>query len=234
MVTFKRIDPLFVIDLSTDQPKVLGKLTIPGFSDYLHPYDATHLIGVGKETGDNEWGGVSVKGVKVALFDVSDVTNPKQIDAIEIGTAGSDSEALQDHKAFLFDKEKNLLVIPVREVKESYTYDNMPCRVGVACYPYRQRVWEGAYVLKVTANNITVTGKVSHIDGYDENYYSWWNSQYAVRRSLFMDDVLYTVSNALVKANSLSSLADIREVELPHDNYGYPYPVPMMAATAVK
>ena len=234
MVTFKRMDPLFVIDLSANQPKVLGKLKIPGFSDYLHPYDATHLIGVGKETADNEWGGVSVKGVKVALFDVSDVENPKQVDAIEIGTSGSDSEALRDHKAFLFDKEKNLLVIPVREVKESYSYDNMPCRVGVACYPYRQRVWEGAYVLKVTADSITKQGKVSHIDDYDEDYYSWWNSQYAVRRSLYMDDVLYTVSNALVKANSLATLDDISEVKLPHDSYGYPYPVPMMETAVVK
>ena len=63
MVTFKRIDPFFVIDLSTPaSPKILGKLKIPGYSDYLHPYDATHIIGVGKETGTNDWGGVSTKG----------------------------------------------------------------------------------------------------------------------------------------------------------------------------
>ncbi len=50
LVTFIKTDPLFVIDLSqpTD-PKVLGSLQIPGYSDYLHPYDETHLIGVGKE-----------------------------------------------------------------------------------------------------------------------------------------------------------------------------------------
>ena len=52
MVTFKRIDPFFVIDLSSpSSPKILGKLKIPGYSDYLHPYDATHIIGIGKETG---------------------------------------------------------------------------------------------------------------------------------------------------------------------------------------
>ncbi len=63
MVTFKRIDPFFVIDLSTPtSPKILGKLKIPGYSDYLHPYDATHIIGIGKETGTNDWGGVSTKG----------------------------------------------------------------------------------------------------------------------------------------------------------------------------
>ena len=118
MVTFKRIDPFFVIDLSTPTaPKILGKLKIPGYSDYLHPYDATHIIGIGKETGTNDWGGVSTKGIKLALFDVSDVEHPKQIDKVEIGDAGSDSAALSDHKAFLFDKAKNLLVIPARVVK---------------------------------------------------------------------------------------------------------------------
>ena len=89
MVTFKRVDPFFVIDLSTPtSPKILGKLKIPGYSDYLHPYDATHIIGVGKETGTNDWGGVSTKGMKLALFDVSDVEHPTQIDKVEIGDSG--------------------------------------------------------------------------------------------------------------------------------------------------
>jgi uncharacterized secreted protein with C-terminal beta-propeller domain len=77
-VTFKRIDPFFVIDLSTpSSPKILGKLKIPGYSDYLHPYDNNHIIGVGKETAANEKGGISTKGLKLALFDVSDVEHPK-------------------------------------------------------------------------------------------------------------------------------------------------------------
>src|SRR3990170_1762491 len=50
MVTFKRMDPFFVIDLSNaEKPEVLGELKIPGFSDYLHPYDENHIIGFGKE-----------------------------------------------------------------------------------------------------------------------------------------------------------------------------------------
>jgi len=144
MVTFKRIDPLFVIDLSDpEKPSVLGELKIPGFSDYLHPYDEDHIIGIGKETGDNEWGGVSIKGVKVALFDVSDVAEPKQLDQYIIGEAGTDSEALRDHKAFLFDRKKDLLVIPVREVKGKETYDS---RRGY----YTQRVLQGDNVLGLT------------------------------------------------------------------------------------
>ena len=78
--------------LEPGNPKILGKLKIPGYSDYLHPYDATHIIGIGKETTTNEWGGVSTSGVKLALFDVTDVANPKQLDKVQIGDAGSDSQ----------------------------------------------------------------------------------------------------------------------------------------------
>ncbi|HEY8109240.1 MAG TPA: beta-propeller domain-containing protein, partial [Candidatus Nitrosotenuis sp.] len=113
LVTFKRIDPFFVIDLSTDVPKVLGELKIPGYSNYLHPYDANHIIGIGKETKDNQYGGTEILGVKVALFDVTNVSNPKVIDVKTIGKQGTDSEVLSDHKALLFDKEKNILSIPI-------------------------------------------------------------------------------------------------------------------------
>ncbi len=231
LVTFQRIDPFFVISLENPRrPVVLGELKIPGFSDYLHPYDEDHIIGIGKETDGNEWGGVSVKGVKIALFDVSDVTKPKQVDMVEIGTSGSDSEALQDHKAFLFDKEKNLLVLPVREVKESYAYDGTRCGEWGRCYPYRQRVWQGAYVFTVTDEGFTLKGKVSHYDG-DEDYAWYWGSPSAVKRSLFMDDVLYTVSQKYVKMNSLDDLEEINEVKLPYDGYNRPiyYDRPMMA-----
>ena len=71
MVTFQQIDPFFVIDLSTDTPKILGELKIPGFSNYLHPYDEEHIIGVGRDTkeiGDNR---VQQLGIKIALIQCS-------------------------------------------------------------------------------------------------------------------------------------------------------------------
>ena len=228
MVTFKRIDPLFVIDLSDPRnPEVLGKLKIPGFSDYLHPYDKNHIIGIGKETEGNEWGGVSVKGVKIALFDVTDVERPRQVDMIEIGEPGSDSEALHEHKAFLFDREKNLLVLPMREVKASYDYENRLCAIG-RCYPYRQRVWQGAYVFKVTADSLSTTGKISHYAG-DEQYGWYWGSPNAVKRSLFMDDVLYTISSGKVVASELADPDSvIEEVRLPNPDGSDYFPRPMM------
>jgi uncharacterized secreted protein with C-terminal beta-propeller domain len=217
MVTFKRMDPLFVIDLSDPtSPKILGKLKIPGFSDYLHPYDENHIIGVGKETGENEWGGVSVKGVKISLFDVSDVNDPKQIDTYEIGQPGTDSEALREHKAFLFDKKKDILVIPIREIQGKEQYDS---RNGY----YTQRVWQGAYVFGVTPQSgFKLKGKISHFDDFEETYY-YWGSPGAVRRSLFMDDVLYTLSARKIVMNDLKDISEINSIDLPFTKI-QPYP----------
>jgi uncharacterized secreted protein with C-terminal beta-propeller domain len=75
LVTFQQIDPFFVIDLSSDTPKILGELKIPGFSNYLHPYDDDHVIGVGRDTKEIGNDRVQQLGVKVALFDVSDVSH---------------------------------------------------------------------------------------------------------------------------------------------------------------
>jgi uncharacterized secreted protein with C-terminal beta-propeller domain len=200
MVTYKRVDPFFVIDLSTPaSPKILGKLKIPGFSDYLHPYDATHIIGVGKETGTNDWGGVSTKGLKLALFDVSDVEHPIQIDTVEIGDAGTDSAALMDHKAFLFDKAKNLLVIPARVVT------NQPAVAGK--YGVNQpNIWYGVYVFGVTPETgFTLRGTVQH--GTDNSSYYWYgSSQNEVKRSLYIGDTLYTLSSAKILANPLDQI----------------------------
>lgn len=223
MVTFKRVDPFFVIDLSGTDPRILGELKLPGFSDYLHPYDEDHIIGVGKETADNEWGGVSTKGIKIALFDVSDVSNPKNQAVYSIGEAGTDSEALNDHKAFLFDREKNLLVLPVREIRGEAKYDT---RYGY----YRQNVWQGAYVLGLTLDDgFALKGKVTHSEG-DEQQWGWYGSPSAVRRALYMDDTLYTVSGKYIKANDLADMEEIATVKLPYaEDQPYPYPVPMMS-----
>jgi uncharacterized secreted protein with C-terminal beta-propeller domain len=207
MVTFKRIDPFFVIDLSTpSSPKILGKLKIPGYSDYLHPYDKNHIIGVGKETATNEWGGVSTKGLKLALFDVSDVEHPKQIDKVEIGDSGTDSAALSDHRAFLFDKNKNLLVIPARVVKtidmpEKYSGD-------------QQRIWYGAYVFGVTPERgFDLRGTVEHSTS---GGYAWYGSPYEVKRSLYIGDTLYTLSQKQILANSINRInTTIATIQLP-------------------
>ncbi len=220
MVTFKRIDPFFVIDLSNPAiPKVLGKLKIPGYSDYLHPYDATHIIGIGKETSTNEWGGVSTSGVKLALFDVSDVNNPTQIDKVQIGDAGSDSAALEDHHAFLFDRAKNLLVIPIRAVT------NEPATQEHSLSAYRPYIWYGAYVFGLSPETgFALRGTVQHGSG-DSGYYYYGSSASEVKRSLYIGDVLYTMSSKQIKANPLDDLATtLATVSLPPAGDIY-YPV---------
>lgn len=142
MVTFRQIDPLFVIDLKDpENPKVLGKLKIPGFSDYLHPYDKDHIIGFGRDTGATQWGGATIRGFKMSLFDVSDVENPEQKFVEYIGDQGTYSELLNNHKALLFDKEKELLAFPIR-INEKVTPEEMECekyRYSTCAYPCYKR-----------------------------------------------------------------------------------------------
>ncbi|MEK6862158.1 MAG: beta-propeller domain-containing protein [Nanoarchaeota archaeon] len=203
LVTFRRVDPLFVIDLSNpSNPEVLGKLKIPGFSDYLHPYDEDHIIGIGKEVREEGW--QQVQGVKLGLFDVSDPSNPIEIAKYEIGTTGTDSEALREHKAFLFSKDKNILVIPILLTEKFSIYEGI------------NYLWQGAYVFDVSLNEgFKVRGRVTHTTpDYKEQYYYF--SPISVRRSLYMDDILYTISDRMVKANRLDNLEEINSVKLPY------------------
>lgn len=103
MVTFRQVDPLFVIDLSDPaSPRVLGELKVPGFSSYLHPVGEGLLVGIGMDNGS----------VKLSLFDVSDPELPLELDTAVVG-GWSYSEALWDHKAVTFDPLTGSLVIPV-------------------------------------------------------------------------------------------------------------------------
>jgi len=190
MVTFRQIDPLFVIDLSNPaSPAVLGFLKIPGVSDYLHPYDETHVIGVGRDATEEG----RITGMKLSLFDVSDVENPTEVSKYIIGKRGTSSEALYDHKAFLFSREKNLLVIPVSEYGSNWS-------------DYRQ----GAYVFSLDlTNGFVLKGTITHSETSNEYDY-----QSTIRRSLYMDDVLYTISQRMLKANNLTDMNEINKVIL--------------------
>jgi uncharacterized secreted protein with C-terminal beta-propeller domain len=223
LVTFKKVDPLFVIDMKDPtNPYVLGKLKIPGYSDYLHPYDENHLIGLGKETVESETGDFAwYQGVKLSLFDVTDVTKPIEKAKYEIGDRGTSSNALYDHKAFLFSKSKNLLVIPITLAE----IDPEQYPQGVPDWHHGSYTFQGAYVFNISAESgINLKGRISHVR--DESSYLksgyYYESEYAVKRSLYMDNTLYTISNGLVKMNDLTDLSDINEVTLPYTQE-YPY-----------
>jgi len=207
LTTFKQTDPLFAVDLSSpSNPKVLGQLKVPGFSNYLHPYDENILIGFGKDAEDLGDKGVKVGGLKLSLFDVRDINNPKVLDEYKMGDTGSDSIALFDHKAFTFSKEKNILVLPVSLRKS--TGPNM----------WGDITFNGAMIWQIKNGKFELLGRIDHNDGKSVsqidyfNSYSYYDS--SVKRSLYIKDQLYTVSDKFLKINNLADLKEIKNLEL--------------------
>lgn len=123
MVTFKQIDPLFVIDMRNEKkPKVKGELKIPGFSSYLHPLDKDMLIGFGEQHDEKS----TVKiGLKLSLFNVSDETTPKESFTLKLGDSSSYSEVSNNHKAFFIDKERGVIGIPIKSYNGTQTISNV-------------------------------------------------------------------------------------------------------------
>lgn len=223
MVTFKNTDPLFVLDLSNPQaPAMLGKLKIPGYSDYLHPYDENHLIGFGKEAvevankkGDGSETVAFYQGMKLALFDVSDVANPKELFKETIGDRGTESPLLYNHKALLFSKEKQLLAFPVTvaEVK-----DKTGANTQENASKYGDFTFQGAYVYGLDLQKgFQLRGKITHLTGDDMNKAGqhWYGSERNIERLLYIGDTLYSSSPDMLKANNLNTLREVGSLQLP-------------------
>lgn len=223
-VTYKTMDPLFVMDLSNEtKPKVLGKLKIPGYSTYLHPYDENHIIGIGMETKEiinrNSNGKVisttaKVVGMKMALFDVSNVNSPVQISSVVIGDSRTTSAILTNPKALLFSKEKSLIAIPVNnysqdfEVTLSNNYETMINNYTKYSKPYNA---EGYFVYNINVQDgFKLKGVITHEKTNATYYYS--NSK--LLRGLYIDNNLYTVSETMIKVNELDSLKAVGELKL--------------------
>lgn len=230
IVTFRQIDPFFVIDTSNPtQPTVLGYLKIPGYSSYLHPYDENHIIGIGMENST----------LKLSLFDVTDVTSPEEISKYIVEADYSSSTAIWDHKAFLFDKTKNLLALPV---STNFYTDIIEPRTEPAAETKNQTVdpddeqtsepprdaenndtvterevvsfsndyWQGAYIFDVSVENgFTLRGTITHKTAADQYEY-----RLEVKRILYIEDVIYTISDKTVKLNNLESLELLNEIQL--------------------
>ena len=203
LVTFEQIDPFFVIDLSSDTPKILGELKIPGFSNYLHPYDEDHVIGIGRDTKQTEEGWVQQLGVKIALFNVKDVTSPIVADEVVIGDRSTNSEALYNHKSFFFDSNSKTLSIPISGNNDTLAELSMLKRIA----PEFDR-WNGFYVYDLDAEGFDLKGTVTHSDG-DDRYYGMGNA-----RTFYIGEVLYTVSDRYLMMNSLDTLDEINSIEL--------------------
>lgn len=229
LVTFKQVDPLFVIDLSSPtNPKVLGELKIPGYSNYLHPYDETTLIGLGKDSGN--WDAK----LKLSLFDVSSIGDPKEIDTYILEGKRSDSIALYDHKAFLFSKDKNLLVIPASYEESGILIDDVTKNsddeeivVGEKkiIMPNPNKYFRGALVFYIDKKGFKLRGKIDHSDGANEdNSWGRYGRTSSVKRSLFIKEILYTLSDKYLKMNKLDGLGDMNSLILNNTEKSIPPP----------
>lgn len=220
LVTFAAVDPLFVVDLADARnPKILGQLKIPGYSKYLHPYDATHVIGFGKEVDASidadkihTPGAVyytAIQGVKISLFDVSDVSNPREMYKTVIGDRGSESPVLENPKALLFEKDRNLMALPVLVTKRP---------AGSAPSADANPVFQGAYVYDVSlAKGFTLKGTITHNDDpsvFQKAGSEWYDQDKDVSRIVRINDSLLTISRGEVKRNAIGGLQEEGKVEL--------------------
>lgn len=115
IVTFRQTDPFYTVDLSDPAaPEVLGELKITGYSGQLHPLGPDHVLGIGQEATEEG----RTTGAKITLFDVSDLSNPVDVDTWTAPNSWTDAE--WDHKAFLWWAPENLAVLPVQNWQEQF------------------------------------------------------------------------------------------------------------------
>jgi uncharacterized secreted protein with C-terminal beta-propeller domain len=211
VVTFKQVDPLFVIDVSNpSNPSVLGELKIPGFSEYLHPYSENLLIGIGQdaETFNNHYGETTLTvGMKMALFDVTDANNPKELFSTKIGSRGTYSEVLNNHKAFLFSKEKDILSFPitVNELKGNTSASS-----------YGELTFQGAIIYGIDLEKGFVEkGRISHVDivSTGKKYFSY-DYDLAISRIIYIGDTLFTLSDGLIKSVDMNSMEELDNLKI--------------------
>lgn len=203
LVTFKRIDPLFTMDLSDPaNPAVVGELKVPGYSDHIQFLDDNHLLTIGRETEDSgsfAW----VQGVLLTIFDITDMANPKVLEIgdtparVEIGGRGTYSEANSDPKAFNYFAAKDALAFPI----DLYDGDTTGAEYG-------QHSFTGLYVYRVTVENgFEFLGRIASTEGATQN--GCYQGYYGRTRGVFIGDYVYSVTESGAKAALLDSVSTV-------------------------
>lgn len=204
VVTFKKTDPLFVLDLGRPSaPQLLGELKIPGFSTYMRRIDDNHLLSIGFDANDH--GNFAYfDGVILQLFDVTHPLKPKLLFKEKIGTRGTSSEAATDHLAFNYFAERGLLALPMTI-----------CEGGGDGRNGDQLTFGGLLIYDVSMKTgFHRLGGVNHgVAG--QSCSTWWSQATSdVKRSLFIDDLVFSIAMDRIKVQKLKSLgkdlADIR------------------------
>ncbi len=217
LVTFKKVDPLYVLDFTQpEQPKVLGELEINGFSDYLHPIGENYLLGIGKDAISIEGEEFSwYQGLKLSLFDVSSGDNLREIESLVIGKRGTESTVLMNHHglAWLATGDSATLAIPVQlnEQESSSSYDDYS--QPSAFYDWTQT---GLYTFNInTGNNpgIELDGKLitdipPAICNEPGNYCSFVGQQIYNDRAVLQENSVHYIHNNAVHSSALADLVE--------------------------
>jgi len=187
LVTFKQVDPLFTIDLSSPtSPKIVGELKIPGFSRYLQPFGDGYIVGIGRDA-DPETGRTT--GLKLSLFDVRDDSNPKELASYRISQPSNGwswSDAEWDHHALGYFPELGVIAVPV----QGYVQADPATGPNGEWVPPKYQ--SDLVLFKIdTAGSITNIGTVEH-DSF-------------LLRSSRIGDVVYSVADLDLKAVSVMS-----------------------------
>ncbi len=206
VVTFKKTDPLFVLDLyDAAHPAVLGELKIPGFSTYLHRIDATHLLSIGFDANDH--GDFAYfDGVLLQLFDVTNPMDPRLLHKEKLGTRGSSSAAATDHLAFNYFPDRGLLALPMTICEGGGDGRNGTEESFSGLVVYRVGVDEGFKRL----------GGIDHGKNGGAGCGTWWSSATStVKRSIFLDDLVYSMAMDRVKVQRLGAFGrDVADLTL--------------------
>lgn len=197
MVTFKKTDPLFTFDLANPRnPKLLGELKIPGFSTYMHMLDAGHLLTIGYDA-DDHGSFAFFDGVMLQIFDVTDMANPKLAHKHVIGTRGSSSEALTNHLAFTWYPAYAMLSIPMTicEGGDDGQYGSLMTFSGLMLFDAS------------VGAGFAEHGRVAHPVSQNISCSNWWtDAKSVVRRSLFLDQFVYSISDKHLKVRDTTNL----------------------------
>jgi hypothetical protein len=190
VVTFRQVDPLYVVDLSDPRdPEVKGELKINGYSAYLHPIGEDLLLGVGQDATDEG----RTLGTQMSVFDVSDPSDPRRLSRLTFEDAYSEAE--WDHHAFLWWAPEEISVLPLQR----WSWDE---RNG------KGDNFSGAVVVSVTPNRVKELGEIRHpnASGSDCEDCEEWTAP--INRSLVIGDTLFTFSETGVLATDLDGLDD--------------------------
>ena len=198
IVTFRQIDPLFVFDLSDPvNPKITGELKVPGFSSYLHPVSENVILGVGNDVydiytrdknGKETVVGQRTGGIKLSLFDVSDMGKPKEIDSLILGDSGY-AELLYNHKAAMFKQDDGIL---------AFCAD---------LYGDTKADWfNGALIISYVGNTLSERGRISSSQSKGDSIYYGESSDFYNQRLVYIGDILYYAENGVVRSFDINTL----------------------------